>query len=242
MNNIGIGIMCFGNEVYYNGTFSKIKNIIDNGIHCYVLTEDINFFKGKFNDEFLTLLPYNKFVKSYHDKVLIIKEIIKNHEIAILVDADTMLDGYTFLNNMKEFEFEKGISYLSSLELHDCKYGHIKDIQMNPENVQWYDYRKYVETLLPEFNELETIWEYYIVFNKDGFNSDEFFTHYEKLQTVKEYCDIKLNKNKIVGAAEGVSVHVAAKLSNSQIQKDQRLYELLKHMVIPTIAPRAFKQ
>jgi hypothetical protein len=242
MNNIGVGIMCFGHQVYYNSTFSKVKNFIDNGIRCYVLTENVDFFKGKFDSDMLTLLPYNKSIKSYHDKVLIIKEIIKYHEIAILVDADTILDGYTFLHNMKEFEFEKGISYLSSLENHECKYGFIKNIQMDPENVQWHDYRKYVEKLLPEFGELETIWEYYIVVNKDGFNSDEFFNYYEKLQIVKEYCDLLTGKNKIIGAAEGVSVHIAAKLSNSQIQKDENLHNLLRYMVLPTISPRFIKQ
>ena len=40
MNNIGIGIMCFGDVSYFNSTKEKVTNLKDIGIDCYILTDD----------------------------------------------------------------------------------------------------------------------------------------------------------------------------------------------------------
>ena len=47
MNNIGFGIFCFGEEYYYKGTVEKINNILNGGYHCYILTENTDFFTTK---------------------------------------------------------------------------------------------------------------------------------------------------------------------------------------------------
>ena len=49
MNNIGFGIFCFGQEYYYKGTIDKINSILDKGYHCYILTEDTEFFTKKYS-------------------------------------------------------------------------------------------------------------------------------------------------------------------------------------------------
>ena len=67
--------------------------------------------------------------------------------------------------------------------------------------------------------------------NKNGFNQKRFYNHYEKLQIVKEFCDIPMNKE-VNGAGEGISIQISAKLSESEIQKDLTLYEMLNNKMI----------
>ena len=47
MNNIGIGVMCFGDVSYFNSTKEKVTNLKDIGIDCYVLTDDTEQFTTK---------------------------------------------------------------------------------------------------------------------------------------------------------------------------------------------------
>jgi hypothetical protein len=69
------------------------------------------------------------------------------------------------------------------------------------------------------------------VINKDGFNQTSFYNHYEKLQLAKEFCDLPMNKE-INGAGEGISVQIASKLSETSIERDFDLYNLLKDKMI----------
>ena len=98
---------------------------------------------------------------------------------------------------------------------------------MNPENIDWYNYRKYLEKVYPQYDDLETIYEYFIVINKEGLNKD-FHSTYEKLQVVKEACDVLSGKKKVIGAGEGISIQVSAKITNTQIQRDKNLYNMLE--------------
>ena len=68
MNNIGIGIMCFGDVSYFNNTKEKVSNLKDIGIDCYVLTDDTEQFTTK-------TIHYSRHLKSYHDKIILVKEI-----------------------------------------------------------------------------------------------------------------------------------------------------------------------
>jgi hypothetical protein len=70
------------------------------------------------------------------------------------------------------------------------------------------------------------------VFNKFGFNDKVFYIEYEKLQIAKEYSDIQ-KKDVTIGAGEGMSIMVSAKISDTPIQRDEELYELLKNRLIP---------
>jgi hypothetical protein len=71
------------------------------------------------------------------------------------------------------------------------------------------------------------MWEYFLVINKVGFKITQFYNQYEKLQLAKEFSDLHLNKE-INGAGEGISIQISAKLSDSDIQRDMELYEMLK--------------
>ena len=101
---------------------------------------------------------------------------------------------------------------------------------MNPENIDWYNYRKYVEKIYPQYGELETIYEYFLVINKKSV-SDIFYKTYEKLQTVKESCDITSYDNNVIGAGEGLSLQISANVSNTEIRKDEQLFEILKSKI-----------
>lgn len=221
MNDIGIGILCFGEPYYFDGTADKIKNIQKYGIDCYVLTDRPDFFK----EEKVKIIPYVRTYFSYHDKMVLPKYILEEHETCILIDADLHIPDFSFLEILKTYEFGNGITYLSSLLNHSAKKEFVRDFDMS--NLEWEPYKKYAEKIYPNLNELETLWEYFLVINKIGFNQQHFYSFYEKLQLAKEYSDINLKKD-VNGAGEGVSIAISAKLSESNIQKDEKLYGLLK--------------
>lgn len=229
MNNIGFGIFCFGEEYYYKGTVEKINNILNAGYHCYVLTEDTEYFSKRYTDTFVHIISYNRSVKSYYDKVILTKHILKNHDICILIDADAYIKDYTFLNELKEYKFKYGISYIDTLLNHSAKREFVKNL-ININNQEWQSYVRYVEKIYPNYGDLSTMWEYFLVFNKLGINQRNFYSCYEKLQIAKEFSDLFMNK-KINGAGEGISIQISAKLSETDIQKDEELYVLLKDKI-----------
>jgi hypothetical protein len=231
MNNIGIGIMCFGDKYYFNFADENVRTFLENNIHSYILTDNIDYFQKKYNTQHCHTISYDREIKSYHDKIVLVKHILKNHDIAIIIDADVIIKENSLINDLKNYQFNKGITYIDTLKNHQCKYEFIKDVKMDSENIEWFNYRKFVEGLYPPFWNLETIYEYLVVFNKDGLN-DNFFESYERLQVVKEYCDILRNKNKIKGAGEGVSLHISAKITSTNIQRDIDFYELIKNKIL----------
>jgi hypothetical protein len=229
MNNIGFGIFCFGEEYYYKGTIEKINNILNEGYHCYILTENTEYFTKKYVTTFVHVIEYNRSIKSYSDKMLLPKHILKNHDIGILIDADCDVKDYTFLNDLKKHEFKQGISYTNTLLDHNANREYIKDL-ITPNSKEWGHYIKYVDTLNVDYLEKQTIWEYFMVFNKVGFNLKSFYSNYEKLQIAKEYCDLKSHKE-VIGFGEGVSIQIAGTLSNTPVNQDEDLLTLIKDKI-----------
>ena len=166
MNNIGFGIFCFGDEFYFKGTFEKINHILHQGFHCYILTDAPQRFKNY--NSLVHLIPHKRITKSYHDKLSLPKYILDNHDIAILLDADNDIRDYTFLNDLKHYKFKKGISYISSLLEHRAKLEYIKEVNM--KHPEWEEYDRFANSILSNYGEYESIWEYFLIFNKDGFN------------------------------------------------------------------------
>jgi len=93
----------------------------------------------------------------------------------------------------------------------------------------WKMYFAYVNSKFDGFLNLETIWEHFIVFKKHNYK--EFYKEYEKLQIIKEYCDVLENKE-LVGAGEGITLKIASDITNTPIQKDNDLYKILKDLFI----------
>ena len=224
MNKIVIGIMCFGEDYYFNHVKSKLNQFRDRKITCFILTDKPNEFVGYSN---VYTIPYIRKLKSYHDKMVLVKKILDWNDLCILMDADLLLKDYSFIDTLLNYQFKKGITYIDTLKNHRCNFEYISDIQMNPENIDWYNYRKYVEKICPNYNDLETIYEYFMIFNKDGFN-DDFYSTYEKLQVLKEACELMSKERIIHGGAEGVSIQISAKITNTQIQRDEELFLLIK--------------
>ena len=224
MNNIGFGIFCFGEEHYYKGTKEKIKELLNVGLSVYVLTDKPEEFTG------VTVIQYDRHLKSYSDKMILPKYILKNHDICILLDADTHVTDYSFLESLKTYNFKKGISYIDTLLNHKAKKEFVKEL-VNENNPEWKTYVDYATKLYPQFIEHETIWEYFLVINKDGFDNDSFYYHYERLQLVKEYSDLPLRKE-INGAGEGISIQISCKFANIELQRDIELYNLLEGKMI----------
>ena len=221
MNSIGFGIMCFGDDYFYQGTNDKISEILDFGYNCFILTDSPELIYNKYT----TIVPYLKSYKSYHDKLILPKKILKENDIAILIDADVRIKDYSFLRNLKTFDFKQGISYIDTLLNHSAKKEFVKDFELKDE--QWGPYKKYAEEIYPDYLNIETIWEYFLVINKNGFNQTKFYEYYEKLQLTKDYSDSPFNK-KVNGAGEGISTYISAILSETQIQRDMELYNLMK--------------
>ena len=230
MESIGFGIMCFGEEKYFRGTIEKIKNLTELGFKCYLLTDDPDRFFTLFWGTSIEIIPYKRSYKSYYDKISLVKNIHKNHDIAILLDADLHVIDYSLFEKLKSYDFKDGISYVDTLWNHSAKFKTVGDIPMGAD--EWLDFKNYLNEIYPSWSNIETIWEYFIVFNKNGFKSHDFFNDYEKLQVVKEWCDVKLNKG-VSGAGEGVSVSVSCLKNDIPLSMDMRLETLTKNTLKP---------
>jgi len=228
-NKIGFGILCFGDKKYFDGTVQKLNKLLDMGFKCYVLTDNPEFFYTKYTPLLLDVIEYKKEIKSYHDKILIVKKILDEMNIAIIIDADMKYDvNYKLLSKLKTYNFKDGISYIENLSNHKIGKSTIGEMNLMLKN-DWKMYFAYVNSKFDGFLNLETIWEHFIVFKKHNYK--EFYKQYEKLQIIKEYCDVLENKN-IIGAGEGVTISVSCGLSNTPLQKDVELYNNLKEMII----------
>lgn len=157
------------------------------------------------------------------------KYILKSHNISILIDADTEILDYTFLDDLKSYPFKEGISYIDTLVNHPIKKEYVNEMDLTQH--EWIHYKNYIDIMYPTYNELEMLWEYFIVINKDGFNQEHFFNIYEKLQVAKEYCGL-INGGKIIASGEGISITISSKLSSTNIEKDDNLRITLKNKMI----------
>lgn len=231
---IGIGILCFGNDKYFEGTTQKIKHILNEGFIAYVLTDNTQYFDERFSSNFVKCIPYLKSLKSYHDKLVLVKHMMKYHEISIILDADIEVLDWSFLRDLKTYQFKYGITYLETLKRQYEGKEWVKNVVL--DHGEWNSYKRYVEKVYPTYGEHETIWEYLLIFNKIGFNYNRFFEHYEKLQLCKDFSDLEMGKS-VGGAGEGVSVMVSSKLSGTDIQRDDQLFTIITDKINPLKQP-----
>ena len=227
--NKAFGILCFGDKSYFKSTITKIDKILNRGFKVYILTDDVEYFDSQYSETFVKVNQYTRTFKSYHDKLILVKHMTKYHDISIIIDADLEISDWSFLDDLKTYNFKYGISYLENLKGHQNGKERVKDLVS--DHGEWGSYKMYVNKVYPSYGELETIWEYLLIFNKIGLNS-KFFEYYEKLQLCKDFSDLNFNKT-VNGAGEGVSISIAAKLSNSDIQKDDELYNLISNKLTP---------
>lgn len=226
--SIGFGILCFGEDFYFEGATEKIQNIIDRGYDCYILTDNVTYFSDNFWTPKVKLYEYTRSYKSYHDKLILPKYVLKENDICILIDADLTINDTSFFDDLVSHNFKNGISYVDTLLNHPRKKQYVSEFDMT--NIEWDNYKKYVTNVYPKYKELELIWEYLLVINKNDFNQKDFYENYEILQLVKENCDLHCYK-KVRGNGEGISISVASNLSNTPINRDYLLYEKIKNKI-----------
>ena len=219
---IGFGIFCFGEDHYYTGAYDKAQNIIKSGYDCYVLTENPDYF---LNIQNIKIIPYYRAYKSYHDKLILPRHILKDCDICILLDADLEISDFSFLEDLRYFSFKDGISYVDVLLNHPEKKECVRELNLCSR--EWDEYREYCEGICPQFKSFKLIWEYLLIFNKNGFNSNYFYLQYDKLQIKKECCHLQCCK-RVNAPGEGVSITIAAILSGINIERDLILYDLIK--------------
>jgi len=222
MNNIGFGILCFGDSHYLGEAREKEIKILHEGFNCYILTDNPQYSLDHY-------ILYDREIKSYHDKMILPKHILPFNDICILIDADTHITDYSFLEDLKTYKFKKGISYIDTLYNHPEKKRNAREL--NFTRPEWHEYEKYVSSILPTFKDHELIWEYFLVINPGNeiaSNLRKFYEIYERLQIVKEFCDIRAKKN-ILGNGEGVSISIAAELVGIVCERDMELYKMIGH-------------
>lgn len=225
-NNIGFGIFCFGNEYYYKGAYEKLNELNRRGYIGYILTENPKYFNNlKFTNN---IIPYYRTFKSYHDKMILPKHILKDYDICILMDADLEIKDWSFLDDLRHYDFKPGISYVDILLNHPERKEFVSELNLTSS--EWDEYRLYCQIIYPDFKSLNLIWEYFLVINKDGFNPS-FYKHYDRLQIKKESCHI-FDKKDVYAPGEGISTTISSKLSNTSIQRDLLLYEIIKDKMI----------
>lgn len=227
INKIGFGILCFGDKKYFDGTVQKLNRLMNLGFKCYVLTDNPDFFYKKYTPLSLSILEYKREFKSYHDKILLVKEILLSQDVAIIIDADIKID-LNNINDLKIYNFKDGISYIENLFRHRVKKSTINEMDLMLKN-DWKMYYAFINSKIGEFTNKETIWEHILVFKK--YDYSEFYNWYEKLQIIKEYCDV-LEDKKVIGAGEGITINVSSMITNVPLQKDLELYNKLKDSII----------
>jgi len=173
---IGFGIFCFGRNYYYRGAYNKAKKILESNHNCYLLTENPNFFKDLSN---VHIIPYYRTYKSYYDKMILPKHILNDCDICILMDADLEIKDYSFLDDLRDYNFREGISYIDVLLNHPERKEYVGEL--NLYSSEWNEFRIYCENIFPDFKNIKLMWEYFLVINKKGFSFD-FYSHYDKLQ------------------------------------------------------------
>jgi hypothetical protein len=214
INDIGFGFLCFGDKLYFKGTVEKITKLSNLGYTCYVLTDKPQYFKHYDSIN----IKYDRGVYSYYDKITLIKHIFEEqHDIIIIIDSDSDILDYNWLNFISDYNFKEGVTYIDTLSNHISKKKYIKDLNLNSN--EWYEYTDYARTLVNNFDEYDLIWEYVLIFNKNGFDLELFFSTFSKLQIVKESKDIRMNK-KIIGAGEGISLTISCIKNNISLQFD----------------------
>jgi hypothetical protein len=228
MNKIGFGFLCFGDEIYFKGTVDKIKNLTHR-YPIFVLTEKPEVFQN-FN---VHTIKYDREKFSYSDKMLLIKHTFEyDLDYLIIIDSDSDIIGYEWLNFIDKYQFKYGITYVDTLRNHVTKKHFINEL--NLQTNEWYDYYKLANHILPDFDKNELIWEYFLIINKNEFNVNEFFEIYGKLQQIRENIDITMNKN-IIGAGEGISLMVSCKKTGIPIQYDDTLSNEIKKYIKPIL-------
>ena len=116
--NKAFGILCFGDESYFKSTITKIDKISNRGFKVYILTDNVEYFDSQYSETFVKVIPYTRTFKSYHDKLILVKHMTKYHDISIIIDADLEISDWSFLDDLKTYEFKYGISYLENLKGH----------------------------------------------------------------------------------------------------------------------------
>lgn len=231
---VGIGILCFEDKKYFENTIQKVNRILNEGFVPYILTDDTEYFEKTYSSNFVKIIPYLRSLKSYHDKLILVKYMMKYHDISIILDADIEINDWSFLKDLRTYQFKYGITYLETLKRQYEGKEWVKNVVL--DHGEWNSYKRYVEKIYPSYGEHETIWEYLLIFNKIGFNYNRFFEQYEKLQLCKDFSDLELGKT-VGGAGEGVSIVVSSKLSGTDIQKDEQLFHLIKEKINPFKQP-----
>lgn len=221
---IGIGIFCFGSERFFKMTEVKICQMKDIDAEIYILTDNESYFK---NYKVRTI-NYLRYIKSYADKMYLAKQILLHNDICVLIDADVMINDGEVINEILNHEFNQGITYIDTLENHPWNKPKIGDISF--ENGKWFELEEEFNKIYPNYKELDTIWEYFIVLNKHFLN-DDFFIIFEKLQSIKEFIDFKQNRP-ILGAGEGLFFAVASMVSNVTMKRDIELFDKIKDRFI----------
>lgn len=226
MEYVGYGMLCFGNQKYFKGVDQKIQLIsLNENRPIFILTDNVDYFEKYNHLPNFHSISYTKSVKSYHDKVSLIKYIHRHARVGILLDADLHITDETIFDLLDDYHFMNGISYIDTLINHPAKFKTVADVDMNFE--EWESYRNYVELICPEYKEFETIWEYFIAFNRRGIIDQSIYEWYERCQIAKDFSDLRYRKE-ISGAGEGISLSIASHITKTPIQRDNDLYEKLR--------------
>jgi hypothetical protein len=225
---ISFGIMCFGERYYTKGAEDKLRKITANGFVCHILTDRPENFKNKYPPSLIRVYHYLRTNGSYHDKMLLVKLALPECDTLILLDADCDIHDDTIFDDLVNHAYGRGISYVDILANHTGKLKTAKDIDMN--SGEWREYHTLAKSLNYRFDEAELMWEYLLVFKREGFDTDTFFSTYERLQVAKEFCDLTYKKA-VSGAGEGISIRIAANAAKTPIERDIVLYETIKHKI-----------
>lgn len=219
MNNFAFCTIVYG-EKYTKLSQKLISQITDLGHTIYVLTDDPD---GLPNNEKIIKVPYTKPYFSFHEKLVIVKECLKEFETAIFLDSDVVL------LNIFDLDFFNTISpglhifatfgNIGSTFFSDdhppCPFDGARNTKYGQQGLELvnklgYKYKKQYHKEVNNQDYLEHFLEGRWVLKKDNGKEQKFLDIWESLVPFCENFDIDLGYTKTIGAGEGAVMSLAA--------------------------------
>jgi hypothetical protein len=218
MNNFAFCTLVYG-EKYTKLSKTLINQITNMGYKIFVYTNNVEAFEPNDN---IILLEYTKSYFSFHEKLTVVRECLKQFETAIFLDSDVVLkdiDNLDFFENIDpglhifatfgnigSTFFSDDHPRCENLNQRNTKYG---NAGLELVNTLGYKCKKEYHPGIEEEAYIEHYLEGRWIVKKDNGKEEKFFQIWESMVDFCETFDINLGYLNTIGAGEGSVMSIA---------------------------------
>lgn len=224
MSNFAFCTIAYG-EKYIELSKTLISQIVNFGEKIFVYTDDVTQFESNEN---VVLISYKKEYFSFHEKITIVRECLKDYNTAVFLDCDVVLqdiENLSFLEDVKpglhifatfgsigNTFFSDDICFTDNPKTRNTKYGKEGMDFVSKLN---YNYKKVYHPEVGNKDFIEHFLEGRWILKKDEGKEEVFLNIWEGLQFFCEEFDIRHGYLGTIGAGEGAAMSIAC--YNSEI-------------------------